>query len=397
MLGNKSSCLFILIFFLSSCEIFGSTYDKPNVNIPEAWNSRDSLSVNESTDLAQMAWWKKFDDPQLSYLIESALQNNNNVQAAIGNVEAAQGQLKQIQYSWIPNLAVDAGYTNTSNNFLNPGYGIAILPNYTLNLMQLIKSTEYAKANLSAVRAAKDAVRLTVISQTSGGYFAYLGQDYLLTLQKQLVNNLAELLRLKTIQYQKGLISLYTLQQCEQQYEQAEVQIPILQNNVVAAGNTLKVLLNENPGGIKRGIAFMDIKSDGIIPANLPSEVLRNRPDVRQSEQQLIAANAAIGIAKSTFFPTISLTAGGGYASNELNQLVAPGNSFWNQDIDVNMPLLSFSTYGQIQQAKGAYHAVYAAYMQTVRQAFASVDNDLSAHDKYYKSLGKQFKNYASL
>jgi|SRR6185437_5932748 len=397
MLRNKNALLILLIMFLVGCGLLGPTYQQPEADAPKAWNSRDYLSQpGANTNLPELAWWSKFNDPQLTYLIESALQNNNNIQVAVGNVKAAAGQLKQIEYSWIPNISAIAGYTNTAFDLINPGYGAGFLPSYSLNIFQLINSTKFAKANLAAVKAAKDAVRLTVISQTSGGYFAYLGQDYLLTLQKELVADLADLLRLSKIQYEKGLISLYTLQSYEQQYEKAAVQVPILQNNVVNAQNTLRLLLNQNPGEIKRGMPFMAVKTDNIVPVNLPSRVLRNRPDVQQSEQQLIAANANVGVATSTFFPTVSLTGAAGYASPQLQQLFTSGNGFWNNQIAATMPILSFSTYGQIQQAKGAYYAAYYSYIQTVRSAFAAVDNDLSAHDKFAKSLATQFKNYDS-
>lgn len=396
MFLNKNILLFLLTLALVGCGLFGPTYKKPDTNAPASWNSRDYLSKSSNTNLPELAWWTKFNDPQLSYLIESALQNNNNIQIAVGNVKAAAGQLKQVEYSWIPNISAIAGYTNATANLMNPGYGVGLLPSYSLNVFQLINSTKYAKANLAAVKAAKDAMRLMVITQTSGGYFAYLGQDYLLTLQKQLVSDLADLLRLSKIEYTKGLISLYTLQSYEQQYEKAVAEIPIIQNNVVKAQNALRLLMNQNPGEIKRGIAFMNIKSDSIIPVNLPSKVLLNRPDVQQSEQQLIAANANVGVATSTFFPTVSLTDAAGFASPQLNQLFTNGNEFWNSQIAVSMPILSFSTYGQIEQAKGGYYAAYYNYIQTVRSAFAAVDNDLSAHDKFIRSLKTQFKNYDS-
>lgn len=397
MLLKKNVILITSAVALVGCGLFGPTYQKPNVEAPKAWNSRDYLAGQSSdANLPVLAWWNKFNDAQLSYLIESALQNNNNIQVAVGNVKAAAGQLKQVEYSWIPNVSAIAGYTNATANLMNPGYGVGLLPSYSLNIFQLINSTKYAKANLAAVKAAKDAVRLMVISQTSGGYFTYLGQDYLLTLQKQLVADLADLLRLSKLQYEKGLISLYTLQSYEQQYENAQAQVPLLQNNIVKAQNTLRLLLNQNPGEIKRGMPFMDVKTDSIVPANLPSKVLQNRPDVQQSEQQLIAANANIGVATSTFFPTLSMTDAAGYASPQLAQLFTPGNEFWNNQIAATMPILSFSTYGQIEQAKGGYYAAYYNYIQTVRSAFAAVDNDLSAHDKFSKSLTTQFKNFDS-
>ena len=158
----------LFIVLLAGCGLFGPTYNKPQVDAPQAFNSRDFLSQVGSVNLPELAWWSKFGDAQLNYLIESALKNNNNIQVAVGNVQSAAGQLKQIEYSWIPTISALAGYSNTSNNFLNSGYGVGFLPNYSLNVFQLINSTKFAKANLAAVKAAQDTVRLTVISQKIG-------------------------------------------------------------------------------------------------------------------------------------------------------------------------------------------------------------------------------------
>jgi outer membrane protein, multidrug efflux system len=392
----KQIVILILTLAITGCGLYGPTYSKPEISTPKKFHSRDYLSEDSNANLPLTAWWKNFNDPQLNYLIESALKNNNNIQVAIGNIEAAKGQLQQVQYMWIPTMNLGASYTNAPAYLTPIGYVAGLLPTYALNIFQLIRSIEYAKANLEAVRAAKDVVRLSVITQTVGGYFTLLGQDYLLRLQQQLVADLHELLRLAKLQYQKGLISLYSLQQYEQQYEKAKSQIPILQNNIVSAQNTLRLLLNQNPGDIKRGIAFMNLKSNGIIPASLPSRVLRNRPDVQQAEQQLIAANANIGVAIATFFPTIALTNNVGSAAPQLNGLFSSSTDFWNKQILATMPILSFGTYGQIKQAKGLYYAAYYNYVQTVRNAFAAVDTDLSAHEQYYKSLMSQIKFYDS-
>lgn len=392
MCVKKNGLLFLSVALIGGCALYGPKYVKPEVKGPDSWNSRDYLAQTESTNLPELAWWNKFNDPELSSLIESGLANNNNIQVAVGNIQAAQGQLKQIQYSWIPNLTGFAGNSTSATDFIPTGYSTGLVPNYSLNVFQLLRSTEYAKANLAMVQAAKNAVKLTVISQVSGGYITLRGQDNLLTLQTQLVTDLAELLKLTKLQYDKGLISLYTLQQYEQQYEQAKAQIPIIQNNIVLAQNALKLLLNENPGIVKRGIAFNDFKSEGIIPVNLPSDVLKNRPDVIGAEQGLIAANANIGVATANFFPSISLTGGLGSASTGLSSLFSGGTDFWARQIQATIPILSFSTYGQIEAAKGAYYAAYNNYIQTVRAAFQSVDNDLSSHDKYTKTLYTQIK-----
>lgn len=379
---------------VTGCGLFGPTYSKPNTQDPNKFPSRDVLSVTESANLPMMAWWKSFNDPQLNKLIESALKNNNNIQAAIGNIVAAQGQLRQVQFNWIPTASISGGYS--SRSFIGEGYNFAATPAYSLNVFQQIRAQEYAKANYEAVRAAKDTVRLSVISSTVTGYFTLLGQDYQLQLQKQLVKDLEDLLKFANIQYKNGYISLYQVQSYEQQYQNAKAQVPIIENNIVASQNALRVLLNENPGNIERGLKFMQLNSYGVIPANLPSQVLRNRPDVRQAEQQLMAANANIGVATSSFFPSISLTGVGGTAAQALSGLFSAGSDYWVKSASISMPFLNFGIYGQIEQAKGQYYSAYYNYLQTVRSAFASVDNDLSAHQQLTVSLDSQKLNYDS-
>jgi NodT family efflux transporter outer membrane factor (OMF) lipoprotein len=379
---------------LGGCAFLGPSYSKPDTQDPQKWVSSDSLSAMESTNIPAMAWWKSFNDPVLNNLIESALKNNDNIQAAVGNVIAAKGYLQQIQSAWIPTASGQVGYQTRA--VYGEGYNAGLLPSYSLNIFQLIRSYEYAEASYEVQVAAKDAMRLSIISQVVGGYFTLRGNDYLLVLQKQLVKDLGEILTLTKQQYKDGYISLYQLQQYIENYNQALAQIPIIEKNIVASRNTLRVLLNENPGDLERGLEFMQFNSYGVIPANIPSTVLRNRPDVRQSEQQLIAANANIGVATSQFFPTISMNGNAGAASNALNSLFTPGNEFWNYTATATMPLLNFSIYGQIDQAKGQYYNAYYTYLQTVRNAFASVDSDFSAHDQVTKSLDTQIKYYDS-
>lgn len=383
-----------LSLLISGC--YGPDYEKPAVTVPMQWNSPDKLSQTSKADLPMLHWWEQFHDPVLSHLVMQALKNNNDIHAALGNVTAAQGQLEQIQFSILPTLNVLMGYTDVPANFLNTGYTAGFIPGYSLNLFQFIRSREYASANLASVNAAKDAVRLTVISQTVGGYFAYLAQSDLLTQQETLTHDLGQLLSLSRLQYEKGLISLYTLQQYEQQYDAAKAELAVIQNNVVVSQNALRLLLNENPGNISKGSDFAQLKSNHIIPVNLPSTVLKNRPDVRMAEENLIAANANVGVASSTFFPTVALTGVAGTASDGLNGLFSSGTDYWNREISANMPVLSMQTYGQIKQTKGEYYAAYYQYIQTVRTAFQSVDNDLSAHEKYYANFTAQSEQFHS-
>ncbi len=399
MLKKETFLFFYLIILsiLSGCALYGPAYKKPTVNTPEKFHSTDKLSKVEDVNLPTMPWWEQFGDKQLTGLIHTAVQNNNDVQVAMGNVLDAQGELLQVRYSIIPSVnALLFGYANSKLFIYNPGYTSGVLPSYTLNLFQYLRSSEKATAEVLASALTRDTVALSVISQTAAGYFVYSGESLLLKQQKQLVADLKELLYLSKKQYTQGLISLYTLQQYEQAYEAADADLPLFANNVVVSGNALKLLLNENPGKVAIGSAFMNLKSNGLVPTNLPSQVLKNRPDVRSAEQKLIASNAKVGVVTSTFFPTISLTSLGGSATKELARLFAANTDFWNSLSLVTMPLLAPEYPGQIKSAKGLRYAAYRDYIQVIRSAFKSVDDDLSAHQQYYTSFVAQGKNFSS-
>ncbi len=397
---KKSHYLFYYIAFSSvllSCALYGPLYKKPKVITPLHWHSHDTLTNVSAANLPMMAWWKRFHAPQLSELINRAVNNNNDIQVAVGNVMAAQGELLEINMSWVPSVnGLLIGYISQSTDLMLSGYNSGFVPHYLFNLFEFLRSREWASATVGAACAAKDAVILTIISQTAAGYFTYLGQSYLLTLQTQLVKDLKELLALSRIEYQQGLISLYTLQQYEQQYDTANAELPIIANNVVIARNALKLLMNENPGDIPIKYSFMKLQSNGIIPSNLPSHVLRNRPDVREAEQQLIAANADIGRVTSIFFPTFNFDGLAASNARPAGNLFAHGKDFWNHKFLLYAPMLAPEVPGLLKKTKGLRYAALKHYIQVIRGAFKSVDNDLSAHDLFYASLQAQQKNFLS-
>ena len=406
----KHICALSLGALLSGCGLWGPNYAKPTVDTPSSWASSDNLSVSEmSANLPDTAWWEKFNDPKLNSLMTQALKNNLSVQQSIGNILQAQGYLEQIEMGWVPSIGVSPTYS-TSGAFngsvggtasvatvgSNTGYGLGLVPNYTVNIFQQLRTQEAAKAQLLAAQATKDAMRLTILGQVAGSYFTLSELNYQLDLQKALVADTGKLYELAQNQYKEGFISLLALQTYEQNYQGAKAQIPVIQNNIVSTQNALEVLINRNPGPIMLGSNFNDIVMSGIIPANIPSTVLKQRPDVVSSEQQLIAANADIGVATSTFFPTISLTGSVGGASSDLGSLFNDTSDFWKFSGSANFPLVDFAAFGTIKSAKGAYYTAYYNYIYTIRNAFAQVDSGLSAHEKITDSYNEQLKVYNS-
>lgn len=402
----------LLSIAVSGCAIFGPSYKKPDASAPDAFRSKDKLSKVDSKveNLPDLLWWKKFNDPKLNELILEALKNNNQIAMAIGNIVTAQGYLEQVEMSWVPFVNVAAGYNQNGainggtgstgsaafgSNY-NSGYSAGLVPGYTLNILQLYKQQQLAKAQLEQAVATKNAMRLTIISQVAGGYLTLVQQNYLLELQKQLIADTLDQYNLAKGQYKAGYISLLSLQSYEQKYEQAKAGLPVIENNIVASENAIQVLLNKNPGVVKTGVAFTKLPMDGIVPGNLPSVVLKQRPDVISAEDQLIAANANIGVADASFFPTISLTGGLGSTSSQLGNLFSSGSDFWSTTVNATMPILNLSYFGTIRQAKGQYYNAYYNYIFTIRNAFAQVDNALAAHQKYTDSYKEQKQVYTS-
>ncbi len=407
----KYICTLTLGVMLSGCGLWGPNYAKPTVDTPESWSSADNLSASEmNASLPDTAWWEKFNDKSLNSLMAQALKNNLSVQQSIGSIIQAQGYLEQIQMGWVPTLGLSPGYS-TSGTFgngglsggassatvgNNVGYNVGLVPTYTLNIFQQLRTQEAAKAQLYAAQATKDAMRLTILSQVSGSYFTLSELNYQLELQESLVADTGKLYELAGSQYKEGYISLLSLQTYQQNYQTAKAQIPVIKNNIVSTQNALQVLINRNPGPIMLGSNFNNIAMDGIIPANIPSTVLKQRPDVVSSEQQLIAANADIGIATSVFFPTISLTGGLGTATSSLDGLFNDTNDFWKFSSTATFPLVNLAAFGAIKSAKGAYYTAYYNYIYTIRNAFSQVDSGLSAHERITASYNEQAKVYDS-
>lgn len=388
---------------LGGCSVWGPDYQAPSSEAPGAWRSKDPYAAMVAARVPEMAWWNKFRDPLLQRLVDKALAQNNNIQSAIGGVFKAKAILQQIEMNWVPTINVGAGYMSTVHDRNDTTYATlpfpgaftaGFIPNYSLNILQQLRNQEQAEANIASAVAAKNAVRLAVIGQVVGSYFSLREEEYRLEQQKQLVKALQEVVAKYSEAHREGLISFFTLQQYELELAKANAELPIIEFNIVRLSNAIHVLLNENPGTIAPGQPFMELQHKGIVTANLPSTVLKNRPDVIHAAAVLKQANANIGVNTSIFFPTVKLTTPLGLASNSLSNLFTAKDSYWQYQGGINMPIVNLGAFGAIKSAKAQYYADYYAYQETVRAAFAAVDSDLSSHQKYTDSLERMLDFY---
>ncbi len=392
---------------LVGCALLGPDYKKPNVDTPKAWqeSSSNTQTIESSVNLSDTSWWNRFNDATLNQLIDEALANNNDIQSAIGNISVAASNLQLVNMAWVPtvnlggsastgstfnssnsssnplinNLATASGNSISGNNNFN-FYSGGLIPSYSINIFQQLKKTDVAKANLSQAKATKDAVRLTVISQVCGSYFTLIALNKQLTQQKQLVNHLETLLNLVKIQYKYGIATLNDVQTYQQKLSETKMQTPNIEHNIVVAQNALQVLINKNPNKFINLNDFDKISTQGVIPINLPSTVLRNRPDIHMAEEQLIMANANIGVATANFFPHLSLTTPIGGYNAQLGSLLSGNSDFWAAQITAVMPILNLGINSLIKEAKGQYYIAYYNYVKSIKNAFADVNNNLSGY-----------------
>ncbi|TXI99898.1 MAG: TolC family protein [Neisseriales bacterium] len=405
-----------LTTFLGGCAIFHGQNQPPKIDYPTTTSSGVQFESAES-DFSQLQWWRKFNDPVLDNLIQEVLANNNEIQISVGQIMEAQAKLKAAQYAWIPTLNASAtGFAGNSwatnltpqgslaanNTFPSgavansdfSGFMGGFMPSYSFNVFQNISQSKLAQASVDVQKANYNNMKLSIIGQTAGSYFMLLGQNKQLSLQKEMVKDLEDLKQAMLIKYQNGGIDYSEIALVDQQIDSYQSKIPLIENSIIQTNNALAVLLNKNPGTMVKNIIDIDrLPTEKIIPVNLPSAVLRNRPDMIIAENNLKMADANIDLAYSVFFPTISLTGNIGGASMALTNLFSMGTGFWTAMAAANMPILNASSFEQIKAAKGGYYVSYYNYMQTVKSAFANVDNTLSNNQKQNQSYTKMLSS----
>jgi multidrug efflux system outer membrane protein len=387
--------------------MLGPDYQRPSVDTPKAF-------IYESKDAAETVnteWWKQFNDPVLDALIVEALQHNLNVKVAVANVEQAAGVFTQTRSALFPQVGYDpiAGRARTTESGVSPevarfltnpqtSYQALLNVSWEIDLWGRIRRlSESARASLLATDEARRGVILSLVASVAGNYLTLRGLDEQLVVAKSTLDAYGESVRLFTLQFQYGQVSQMNVAQVQSQYETAAAQIPQIESQIAQTENSLSVLLGRNPGPIPRGKSVYDLKLPSV-PSGLPSDLLTRRPDLLQSEETLIAANAQIGAAKALYFPAISLTGAAGGSSFELSKLFTGPARVWSYAGQAIGPIFSFGAIsGQVVQATAAQQAALYSYQLAIQNAFADVENSLVAAQKLKEQQAAQEKLVAAL
>ena len=395
---RKVLAVAIVALFAGGC-MMGPDYRRPALDIPNSFQ----YEVKEASDTVNTEWWKSFQDPVLDGLIAEALANNKNVKIAAANIEQAAGVLTTTRAPLFPQVSyagsasrqrisernavpVPTGISNPFNTWQLFG-GVT----WEIDLWGRVRRlSETAQANLFASVEARRGVILSLVASVAGDYLQLRGLDEQLAIAKRNLAAYAESVKLYELQFQYGLVSQLIVEQARTQYESAAATIPQIESQIVQLEDALSILLGRNPGPIARGKTVYELAFPAV-PAGLPSQLLERRPDLAQAEQNLIAANAQIGAAKSLYFPTINLTGAFGWESANLSDLFRGPSRIWSYAGSFTGPIFTAGAIsGQVHQAEGAQQAALISYEAAIQSAFADVENALIIRTKLIEQVDAQ-------
>src|SRR5271166_299697 len=408
MTNTRTCAVFVLLLALCACKV-GPNYQRPKLTVPDQYRG---LAPDATTQQAgggeqfgEMKWWAAFHDETLQALIKEALANNYDLKIAASRVLQANANLGITRANQFPQVNGSFGINNERNSLYpnSPTFDTAALSlNYIVDFWgQYRRATESARATLLATKYGQQVVQTTLISSVASNYFLLRQYDAQLLYSRDTVAADQEILKLNNIKFHGGESAITDVYQAETLVQQAEAEVISLQQLIAQTENNISILLGRNPGNIARGLSLVDQPHLPEVPAGLPSALLQRRPDVRRSEENLVAANANVGVAKAAFFPQISLTGVFGAQSTAITSFLQGPATFWSLGGQAVQP---FYQGGRI---RSNYRLAWAqrdeaelTYKRTVLQAFGDVSNSLVGYSQsrlYRMKLEEQTHTYKQM
>ena len=385
---------------LTGCAV-GPNYKRPSVDVPAAYRgTMDATAANAApASLGDQKWWEVFQDTKLQQLIRTALQQNYDVRIAATRVLEAQEQVGITRADQFPAVNGVGSGTNLRSPATGPipSYGFTsgrIIASATWDLDfwgKYRRATEAARAELLSSEWARQEVNATLVSNVATAYFQLRELDLELEIAKRELASRNESLELTKTLEEHGINSILDVRQAEQLVYSDAADIADLERRIGQQEDLLSNLLGNNPAAISRGMDLTQQPHAPQVPAGLPSALLERRPDIRQAEQQLVAANARIGVAKAAFFPDISLTAAPGFQSSALQTLFNGSSGLWTFSGTVTQPIFTAGKIrSNVRLVEAQEQEAVLTYQQTIQGAFRDVSDALIAYQKTQEFRAQQ-------
>lgn len=388
----------LLCVLLAGCTL-GPNYSRPSVPAPPQFRGADGAA--DATSLADTKWFDLFQDDVLTQLVNTALAQNHDLRIAADRVMEARAQYRITVAGLLPDVNGSAGFNEVrgsrigQNRFIPPGISLdssftsaAFTLNWELDIFgKLRRMTEAARAQYLGTEEARRGVQTALIADVATNYFQLREFDLELEIANQTRVNALDGLRLTTVRHDRGAATGLDVSQAQQFLYTATAQIASIQREIGQSENAISALLGNNPGEVARGkkldeTKLGDTKTPPQVPSGLPSALLDRRPDIREAEQNLVAANANVGVAKSLYFPDISLTGSLGEQSRALTKLFTGPARAWTFSNPISsVPIFNAGAVrAGVKLTEAERQDAVEAYKKSIESAFREVSDALIAY-----------------
>src|SRR5712671_4941710 len=384
---------------VAGCEV-GPNYHKPAIQTPTVYRdlSENPQVQAQAASYADLPWWQVFQDPQLQELIRTALKQNYDLQLAAERINAGRAQVAVTRSNLFPQVQGNGDFSGgkehnfqTKSNFLTLTADAAFQLDF---FGRLRRANEASRAQLLATEDARQTVILTLVSDVASAYFALLQLDLQLQITHDTVNTQVDSVRLTRLRLERGVATKLDVLQAQQVLDTANAQIPDLERQIAQEENAISILLGNYPQAVPRGRPLVEQALPPEVPPGLPSSLIERRPDIREAEQNLVAANAEIGVAKAQFFPQISLTGSGGGAfgrSSAFSSLMGSQLGIWSYGAQVSQPIFTGGALrGNLRAVESQHQQALIAYRQAIQHAFGDVSDALIGYEKFHQVRVRQ-------
>lgn len=399
------SVLILALTVANACS-FAPRYVPPAVDVPEHWR----FAEDDSPTIAALQWWKHFGDPVLDTLVDEALEYNNDIRIAVCRVAEFSAQLGIVNSRMYPQIFAEAMASRQEASLsANPGlpsnqrvtnfFDLSLTMFYEVDLWGRIQNASAAAyADLLAKIQVQRTVRLSIVSSVVNAYIQLRQFDRNLQISRDTLTSREKSYEIARLRYVEGLTSELEAKQAESTVDSAMADIIVFERLAAEQENLISILVGRAPTAIERGLAIQEWQLTEDIPAGLPSELLLQRPDILQAEQQIIAANALIGVARAEYFPNISLTGLFGFQSLELHNLLSSRSRTQKYGVDILQPVFTgWRISSNVARAKAIKCEAYYNYERVVLNAFREVEDALVGHRQAKAQAKVQQKRVAVL
>jgi outer membrane protein, multidrug efflux system len=405
----KKAIPFVFITLVTCGCTVGPNYKRPKVDVPVTYRGAQSedapqaqqnpsqqpsqtIQQSSAQPFGDQKWWEVFQDPQLQDLLRTALKQNYDVRIAATRILEARAQLGITRADQLPTISANASGVNErvarqqplNQEFETSATSVGASMDWELDFWgKYRRATQAARADLLATEWARRAVINSLVSDVASAYFQLRALDLQLEVSRRTLASRQESLQLTRTLSDGGAGTMLDVHQAEQLVATAAEEIPDLERQIQQEENFISTLLGNNPGPIARGLKLTEQPHAPEVPAGIPSTLLERRPDIRQAEANLVAANARIGVARAAYFPQISLTADSGFLSSALTSLFTGPAGFWSFGGSLTQPIFAGGRIRSgVRLSEARKEEMLLTYQRTIQQAFRGVSDSLVEYRK---------------